>query len=84
MPAWLRPALAAMMSAAQAAYPDEPVATVALLSIAANAAPMAAIPALGSALSNGNAEAAFIILAAFVALAGVANAGPRRGGAPAR
>lgn len=57
---------------------------MALLSIAANAAPMAAIPALGSALSNGNAEAAFIILAAFVALAGVANAGPRRGGAPAR
>jgi hypothetical protein len=55
---------------------DDPVLSLTFLTVGANAAPIWAIPLIGSALSDGHGEAAFLVLAAFVALAGVTNLRP--------
>jgi hypothetical protein len=55
---------------------DDPVLSLTLLTVGANATPIWAIPLIGSALDDGHGEAAFLVLAAFVALAGVANLRP--------
>ncbi len=55
---------------------DDPVLSLTFLTAGANATPILAIPLVGGALANGNGEGAFLILAAFVALSGVANLRP--------
>jgi nitrate/nitrite transporter NarK len=52
---------------------DDPVLSLTFLTVGANATPIWAIPLVGSALSSGHGEAAFLALAGFVAIAGVAN-----------
>ena len=54
----------------------DPVLSLTFLTVGANATPIWAIPLIGSALSGGHGEAAFLVLAAFVALAGVTNLRP--------
>jgi hypothetical protein len=56
--------------------PDRPVGGLGLLLTGANAFPIAAIPLVGVAIGEGEAELAFLLLAGFVLLAGVANARP--------
>ena len=56
--------------------PDRPVGGLGLLLTGANAFPIAVIPLVGAALGSGDAEAAFIALAAFVLAAGIVNARP--------
>jgi hypothetical protein len=58
------------------ALPPEPVAPMSFLTLIANAMPIAVIPLIGSALEGGHGERAFLILAAFVAVAGVLNLRP--------
>lgn len=55
---------------------DDPVLSLTFLTVGANATPIWAIPVIGSALSAGHGEAAFLVLAGFVALAGLANLRP--------
>jgi hypothetical protein len=55
---------------------DDPVLSLTFLTVGANATPIWAIPLVGSALSSGHGEAAFLALAGFVAIAGVANLRP--------
>lgn len=55
---------------------DDPVLSLTFLIVGANATPIWAVPLIGSALSAGHGEAAFLVLAAFVALAGVTNLSP--------
>jgi MFS family permease len=55
---------------------DDPVLSLTFLTVGANAMPIFAIPLIGSALADGHGEAAFAILAVFVALAGLANLRP--------
>ncbi len=71
---------ATALSEAQELYPDEPSEPVALMTLAAMIPPIVAIPLVGHALSRGDGELAFALLAAFVALAGLANL--RRAGIP--
>ena len=56
--------------------PDRPVGGLGLLLTGANSFPIAAIPLVGAAIGSGDAEAAFLALAAFVLVAGIANARP--------
>jgi hypothetical protein len=55
---------------------DDPVLSLTFLTVGANAAPIFAIPLFGAALADDHGEGAFAILAAFVALAGLANLRP--------
>jgi MFS family permease len=55
---------------------DDPVLSLTFLTVGANATSIWAIPLIGSALAAGNGEEAFLVLAAFVALAGIANLRP--------
>jgi MFS family permease len=55
---------------------DDPVLSLTFLTAGANATPIVAIPLVGGALTAGDGEAAFAVLAAFVALAGLANLRP--------
>jgi hypothetical protein len=61
---------------------DDPVLSLTFLTVGANATPIWAVPLIGSALSAGHGEAAFLVLAAFVALDGITNLCPavRSGG----
>jgi hypothetical protein len=61
---------------------DDPVVSLTFLTVGANATPIWAIPLIGSALADDHGEAAFLLLAAFVALAGVANLRPAAGSDP--
>jgi hypothetical protein len=66
---------------------DDPVLSLTFLTVGANATPIWAIPVIGSALSTGHGETAFLVLAALVALAGVTNLHPAvrpRGGEAAK
>lgn len=65
---------AVMILAAQRLWPTEPTEPVALMSLIGSGIPIAVIPAFGAALSDGNGDAAFIAMAIFIALAGLANA----------
>jgi MFS family permease len=64
---------AAMLDAAQRVFPEQPTATLAILQTGPNVVPMIVIPLVGSALARGNAPTAFVVLAAFVAVAGAVN-----------
>jgi predicted MFS family arabinose efflux permease len=64
---------AVMVDAAQRLFPDRATSTLALVQTGPNVIPMIAIPIVGSAIDSGQATAAFVVLAAFVALAGVTN-----------
>lgn len=72
-----------MIIAAQRIWPEEPADPVALLSAFGSAIPIIVIPFFGAALSDGNGDLAFLLMAGFVALAGFANTvlpqGPIRG-----
>ena len=67
---------AVMVVAAQALYPPEPADPVALLTTIASGIPIALIPVVGAALSEGYGEEVLLGLAAFIALAGVVNLRP--------
>jgi predicted MFS family arabinose efflux permease len=67
---------AVMMDEAQRLFPKQPLAPITALQLAANAVPMVVIPIVGAALAAGSGEAALFALAAFVAVAGVANFKP--------
>jgi hypothetical protein len=56
--------------------PDRPFAGLGLLQVGANAFPIPVVPLFGAVLAGGDAELAFLLMAAFVALAGLANARP--------
>jgi predicted MFS family arabinose efflux permease len=71
---------ATALSEAQELYPDEPSEPVALMTLLALLPPIVAIPLIGHALSRGDGELAFGLLAVFVFLAGLANL--RRTGIP--
>jgi predicted MFS family arabinose efflux permease len=67
---------ATMQVEAQWLFPSQPVAPTSFLTLIANAMPIAVIPLVGSALEGGHGERALLILAAFVAVAGVLNLRP--------
>jgi MFS family permease len=67
---------AVMMDEAQRLFPQQPLAPITVLQLAANAIPMVVIPLVGAALAAGSGEAALLALGAFVAIAGVANFSP--------
>ncbi len=71
---------ATALSEAQELYPPAPAEPVALMTLVALLPPIAVVPLVGHALSRGNGEAAFWLLAAFLALATLANL--RRAGIP--
>lgn len=75
---------AVMMDEAQRLFPEQPLAPITVLQIGANAIPLVVIPIVGAALAAGSGEAALFALAAFVALAGVANFKPAVPPAPTR
>jgi len=64
---------AVMVDAAQRLYPERATSTLALVQTGPNVVPMFAIPLVGSALSQHNAPFAFVLLAVFVAFAGLLN-----------
>jgi hypothetical protein len=66
---------AVMMDEAQRLFPQQPLAPITVLQLAANVIPMIAIPIVG-ALAAGSGEAALFALAVFCGLAGVANFKP--------
>jgi hypothetical protein len=65
---------AVMIIAAQRLWPEEPADPVALMSALGSAIPIVLIPVFGAALSDGNGDAAFLAMAAFIAIAGLLNA----------
>jgi cyanate permease len=67
---------AVMMVEGQGLFPPEPVAPLSLLLLIANSVPMIAIPLMGSAMSGGSGEGAMLVIAAFIAVAGVLNLRP--------
>jgi predicted MFS family arabinose efflux permease len=67
---------AVMVDAAQRLFPDRATATLAVVQTGPNVVPMIVIPFVGSALDHGHAPLAFILLAVFVGLAGIANLTP--------
>ena len=62
-----------MIIAAQRIWPEEPADPVALLSAVGSGIPILAIPLFGAALASGDGDLAFIVMAVFVALAGLFN-----------
>ena len=64
---------AVMVEAAQKLYPDRATATLAIVQTGPNVVPMIVISFVGTALDNGQAPLAFVLLAAFVVLAGLFN-----------
>jgi MFS family permease len=72
---------AVMYDEAERMFPEAPVASLSFLSSGANVIPIFAVPLVGSALEHGDAEAALIAMAAFVAVAGAANLRPATGAA---
>jgi MFS transporter, DHA1 family, inner membrane transport protein len=64
---------AVMVDAAQKLFPERATSTLALVQTGPNVVPMIVIPFVGSALDHGHAPLAFILLAAFVAVAAVLN-----------
>ncbi len=56
--------------------PGRPLGGLGLIVTGANAAPIVAIPLVGAAIGSGDGDLAFLALAAFVALSGLANAVP--------
>ncbi len=65
---------AVMIVAAQRLWPQEPAEPIALMTAFGSAIPIALIPLFGAMLSDGNGDAAFLAMAAFVAIAGLLNA----------
>jgi DHA1 family inner membrane transport protein len=61
---------------AERVLPGRPLGGLGLLLVGANLFPIVVIPLVGSALGEGDGEAAFMALAAFVLLAGLANVRP--------
>ncbi len=68
------------LSEAQDLYPEAPSEPVALMTLLALLPPIAAIPIVGHAISNGDGDLAFGVLAVFLVLATLANL--RRTGIP--
>jgi predicted MFS family arabinose efflux permease len=71
---------ATALTEAQQLYPQEPEEPVALMTLVAMIPPIVAVPLVGHALSRGNGELAFALLAAFVVVAALFNL--RRSGIP--
>jgi predicted MFS family arabinose efflux permease len=67
---------ATALAEAQDLYPEAPSEPVALMTLAAMIPPIVAIPVVGQALSNGDGDLAFGVLAAFLVLATLANLRP--------
>jgi fucose permease len=67
---------ATMMTEAQKLFPAEPAKPTALLTMAGTAVAVAAIPVMGAVLAAGAGAEAFVVLAVFVALAGLVNLRP--------
>jgi predicted MFS family arabinose efflux permease len=67
---------AVMVDAAQRLFPDRATATLAVVQTGPNVVPMIVIPFVGTALDHGHASLAFVLLAVFVGLAGLANLVP--------
>jgi predicted MFS family arabinose efflux permease len=61
---------------AERVLPGRPLGGLGLMQVAANFFPVPAVPLVGAALADGNAEAAFLALAGIVLVAGLANARP--------
>jgi hypothetical protein len=64
---------AVMVDAAQRLFPDRATSTLALVQTGPNVVPMIVIPFVGTALDQGHAPLAFILLAVFVAFAAALN-----------
>ena len=64
---------AVMVDAAGRLFPGQATATLALIQTGPNVVPIFVIPLIGSALAGQSARWAFILVAAFVASAGIAN-----------
>lgn len=64
---------ATALTEAQDLYPDEPAEPLALMTLVALLLPIFVIPVVGHAISRGSGDIAFGILAAFLALAAIAN-----------
>jgi hypothetical protein len=64
---------AVMVDAAQRLFPERATSTLAIVQTGPNVVPMFVIPLVGSALDHHHPAPAFVLLAAFVALAGVTN-----------
>jgi predicted MFS family arabinose efflux permease len=64
---------AVMVDAAQRLFPDRATSTLALVQTGPNVVPMIVIPLVGSALDHGHAPLAFVLLAAFAAVAAALN-----------
>jgi len=73
---------AVMIDAVQRLFTGQAAATLALVQTGPNVAPMVVIPLVGSALDSRYAPWAFLLLAAFVAAAGLANLGKPSEDAP--
>jgi hypothetical protein len=65
-----------MMVEGQRLFPAEPARPTALLSMAGTAVSIVTIPVLGAVLAAGEGDAAFLVLAVLVAVAGVLNLRP--------
>src|SRR5919106_3858540 len=61
---------------AERALPGRPLGGLGLMQVGVNAFPIPVIPLVGAALEGGNPEPAFLAMAAFVLLAGLANLRP--------
>ncbi len=79
---------AAMFDEAQRLFPKRPVSAIAFASVGANGSPALLIPLLGVLFADGLLELSWLLLAAIVAIGGLANlrsgaaAGPRAGDPP--
>lgn len=70
---------ATMMTEAQKLYPPEPAQPTALLTMVGTGVAIGVIPLLGIVLDEGQGDAGFLALAAFVVVAGLANLRPVQG-----
>ncbi len=64
---------------AQKLYPSDPTEPVALMSLVGTAIPVVLIPVIGTLLDDGAGPEVFLVMAAFVAAAGLLNLRPVRG-----
>jgi len=73
---------AAMFDEAQRLFPKRPVSAIAFASVGANGSPAALIPLFGVMLANDLSELAWLMLAAILALGGLANITSSRSDVP--
>ena len=73
---------AAMFDEAQRLFPKRPVSAIAFASVGANGAPVLLIPLVGVLFADERSELAWLMLAAIVAIGGLANLRSRVAPAP--